>query len=66
MIFFISGILSIGFYLNQNRIKYHAVEDGLNCLLQSNQISVEPKKQQQLLLLIANTFLSFRLSTSLL
>ena len=22
----------IGFYLNQNRIKYHAVEDGLNCL----------------------------------
>lgn len=22
----------IGFYLNQNRIKYHALEDGLNCL----------------------------------
>lgn len=22
----------IGYYLNQNRIKYHAVEDGLNCL----------------------------------
>ena len=22
----------IGYYLNQNRIKYHALEDGLNCL----------------------------------
>ncbi len=24
--------IPIGYYLNQNHIRYHAVEDGLNCL----------------------------------
>lgn len=34
----------IGYYLNQNRIKYHAVEDGLNCLMHGDLAHYDNRK----------------------